>query len=182
MERYKRIIKWVSAIIAICLVVFLWIVNGQYEISKRYPVKEEEWKSLENYALEVAKNQQEEKNEISEEELERREKDNYQIVERKYTDDKYFVKVESNIAELELIIPVSDLVISCYEDNMNLNMILNYNEATYLRKTTVKPLWAYIGMFAVMAVLIAIMLWAFLELIGDIVSGIIFLIKKIIRK
>lgn len=181
MERYKRIIAWVSAIIAILLSAFLWIGNGQYEISKRYPVKEEEWKSLENYALEVAKNQQDEI-EISEEELARIEKDNYQIVERKYKDEKYFVKVKSEIAELEIIIPVSEFIITSYNDNMNLSMILNYNQATYVRTTTVLPFWLYIGMFTFIAAVMAMVLWAFLMMIGNIVYGVIFLIKKIIRK
>jgi len=180
-EMYERIIKVVSAILAICCMTFLFHVEEIFKQAERYPVKEEEYVSLENYAIETAKKLKEDVK-ISEEEIARRKNDNYKVVEKRYSNDKFFVKVESDIAEVEAAIPASIIEKERDANTVYFKMTLKYNEATYTRKATVHNYIECTVMFVIMTVMLGIMWFGILYFIGMIVAGIILLIEWIIKK
>jgi len=181
-EMYERIIKFVSAVIAICCMVWLWNSYDLYETSQRYLIKEIEYESLENYALETAKNLKEEDINISKEEIARRKKDNYKVVEEWYVNDNFYVKVQSDIAEVVASIPVSTIEKSRDVDTVDFSITYEYTKATYTRKATIHHLIEYIGMAVVVTVSLALIFYMILFCIGAVVAGIILLIKLIVKK
>jgi len=181
MEIYEKIVKVVSGIIAICLMAALWQIGEVSKTAQRYPVKEEEYVSLENYALETAKTMKKDIN-ISKEEIARRKNDNYRVVGTSYSNNKFFVKVESDIAEVEATIPVTVIGKGIDVDSIDFKMIFKYDETTYTRKATVHPLIIYIGLFVFATGLFWVMSYYILYFIGAGISGIILLIKWIVQK
>ena len=145
MKSYKIIATVLSAIIGIVIAVCLNLASPGARLSYTGSIASESYQILKDYAFEIASFDTEPREDI--------------VVTKNLTKESLVVDVDASIYGVEAIFPISNFEVRIENGIIQYEVVIDYNNVTYLEHIDVEPPLFYILISIVIAFLWGVLFW-----------------------